>query len=221
MATPRGPQPPQKSGFLAMVFVIAIMGGLVWLVMLIFGIGPYAANEVKPTADPTSIAILPPNSEITLVPTITQTVAVTSTLMPTRTPTLTPSSTPELFPFILIGEPETMSSDLLRPSLGCDWLVIAGQVWDLQDAAVKGLKVRLFGELGGFQIDQISVTGTESVYGESGYEFLLQNLVVNSQNALFIQLMDEDGVLYSYPYALETFNDCQKNLILVNFKQVR
>lgn len=221
MATPRRPQPPQKSGFLASVFVIAIMGGLIWLVMLIFGIGPYASDEAKPTADPTSIAILPPNTEITLVPTITQTFAATATFIPTHTPTFTASPTPELFPFILIGEPETMSSDLLRPSLGCGWLVIAGQVWDLQDAAVKGFALHLFGELEGFLIDQFSVTGSAPVYGESGYEFLLQNLVVNSQNSLFIQLVDENGVPYSLPYALETFNDCQKNLILVNFKQVR
>lgn len=221
MATPRRPQQPKKSGFLATVFVVGILGGLVWLVMLIFGIGPYAVDEVKPTADATLIAILPPNTEITLVPTITQTLAATDTLVPVLTPTVTASATPEAYPFILIGEPESMSSDLLRPSLGCGWLVIAGQVWDLQDAAVKGFSVQLFGELEGFLIDQFSVTGSAPVYGESGYEFLLQNLVVNSQNSLFIQLEDENGVPYSLPYALETFNDCQKNLILVNFKQVR
>jgi hypothetical protein len=221
MATPRRPQPPKKSGFLASVFVIAIMGGLIWLVMLVFGMGPYAVDETKPTAIPTSIAILPPNTEITLVPTITQTLMATVTLAPTNTPTFTPSPTPELFPFIVIGEPETMSSDLLRPSLGCGWLIIAGQVWDLQDTAVKGLSLHLYGELDGFLIDQFSVTGSAPVYGESGYEFLLENLVVNSQDALFIRLVDSNGIPYSHAYPLETYNNCQKNLILVNFKQVR
>ena len=221
MATPRRPQPPQKSGFLATVFIIAIMGGLIWLVMLVFGVGPYAIDEPKPTPISTSIAIMPPNTEITLVPTITQTLVATATFSPTNPPTVTPSATPELFPFILIGEPETMSSDLLRPSLGCGWLIIAGQVWDLQDAAVKGLSLHLFGELDGFLIDQFSVTGSAPVYGESGYEFLLENLVVNSQDVLFIQLVDVNGIPYSHAYPLETFNDCQKNLILVNFKQVR
>lgn len=221
MATPRSPQTPQKSGFLASVFVIAIMGGLVWLIMLVFGLGPYAVESGHSTPIPTSIAILPPENDITLIPTITQTVTITPTSEATLTPTFTRSPTPELFPFILIGEPETMSSDLLRPSLGCGWLIIGGQVWDLQDTPVKGMKLHLFGELAGFTIDQFSQTGSEPVYGQSGYEFLLENLVVESQDSLFIQLVDDDGVPFSYPYALETFNNCQKNLILVNFKQVR
>ena len=221
MATPRGPHTPKKSSFLASVFVLAIMGGLVWLIMLVFGLGPYAVENGNATPFPTLIGILPPDTDITLVPTITQTVTITSTAEPTQAPTLTQSPTPELFPFILIGEPETISSDLLRPSLGCGWLIVAGQVWDLQDAPVKGMKLHLFGELAGFTIDQFSLTGSEPVYGQSGYEFLLENLVVDSQDSLFIQLVDENDVPFSYPYALETFNNCQKNLILVNLKQVR
>jgi hypothetical protein len=114
-----------------------------------------------------------------------------------------------------------MSSNLIRPSLGCEWLIIAGQVWDLQDAPLKGLTLHLYGELAGYTIDRYSLTGSAPDYGESGYEFLLENLVVNSQEALFIQLVDSNGIPFSHPYALETFNDCQKNLILVNFKQVR
>lgn len=222
MATPRRPQPPKKSGFLASVFVIAILGGLVWLIMLIFGMGPYAVDELNPTIIPTSILIVPPGSNIfTLVPTITQTTPDTPTSTPTLTPTLTPSPTLEIFPFILIGEPETLSSDYIRPSLGCEWLVIAGQVWDLQDAPVKGLSLHLYGELAGYTIDRFSLTGSAPDYGESGYEFLLENVVVDSQESLFIQLVDANEVPFSQPYSLETFNDCQKNLILVNFKQVR
>jgi len=224
MATPRGAYPPKKPGFLAWLFVIAILGGLIWLFMLIFALGPYA-DEKPPTPHPTSIAILPPSSMMTQVPTITATGAAPAALTPTHTlaytPTISPSPTPELFPFILIGEPEMMSSDLLRPSLGCDWLVVAGQVWDLKDRAVKGLELNLTGELKGYWIDEYSVTGSAPVYGVSGYEFLLENFVVNSQDALFIQLVDADGAPYSLAYPLQTFQDCQKNLILVNFKQVR
>ena len=222
MATPRRPQPPKKSGFLAPVFVIAILCGLVWLIMLIFGVGPYAVDDLNPTTIPTSILVIPPVSEIsTLTPTFTQAVADIPTSTPTLTPTLTPTPTLELLPFILIGEPETMSSDFIRPSLGCEWLIIAGQVWDLQDAPLKGLSLHLYGELAGYTIDRFSLTGSAPDYGESGYEFLLENLVVDSQEALFIQLVDANGIPFSHPYALETFNDCQKNLILVNFKQVR
>ena len=221
MATPRRPQPPKKSGFLAFVFVFGIMGGLVWLGMLVFGLGPYAIDAPNSTLTPTSILIVPPEIDITFTPSITQTSTTTPTSAPTLTPTFTPSPTVELLPFILSGDPETISSDYFRPSLGCDWLVIAGQVWDLQDAPVKGLTLHLYGELEGFTIDRFSLSGSTPDYGESGYEFLLEKLVVDSQDALFIQLVDANGIPFSHPYAIDTFNDCQQNLILVNFKQVR
>jgi hypothetical protein len=221
MATPRRPQPPKKSGFFSVVFLIGIMGGLVWLTMLIFGWGPYTSEVVEPTPSLTAISIFSSGSTVTPSQTVTQTAAVAHTLTPTFTPTITPSPTLELMPFILIGEPELISSALIRPSLGCEWLIIAGQVWDLQDAPVSGLTLHLFGELGGYEIDRFSLTGSAKTYGESGYEFTLENVLVDSQESLFIQLVDANGIPFSHPYELETFKDCQKNLILVNFKQVR
>ena len=221
MATPRRPQEPKKPGFLGYVFVLGIFGGLIWLVMLIFSLGPYEMDGVNlpPTLTPTDILIF--GSTQTLAPFIPEMTTETFTLEPSITPSVTPSPTLELLPYIIIGEPETMSSALIRPALGCDWLIIAGQVWDLQDAPVRGLTLHLFGELNGFTINRFSQTGSAPDYGGSGYEFILENLVVDSQDSLFIQLVDAEGIPYSHPYALETFNDCQKNLILVNFKQVR
>lgn len=221
MATPRRSQPPKKSGFFGVVFLIGIMGGLVWLTMLIFGWGPYTSVVVDPTPSLTAISIFSSGSTVTPSQTVTQTAAVNHTLTPTLTPTVTPSPTLELMPFILIGEPELMSSALLRPSLGCEWLIIAGQVWDLQDAPVRGMTLHLFGELDGYEIDRFSLTGSATTYGESGYEFTLENVLVDSQDSIFIQLVDSNGIPVSHPYELETYNDCQKNLILVNFKQVR
>jgi hypothetical protein len=83
------------------------------------------------------------------------------------------------------------------------------------------MTLHLYGELGGYTIERFASTGSAPDYGESGYEFALENLAIDSQDALFIQLIDADGLPYSHPYSLETFSDCQKNLILVNFKQVR
>ena len=201
--------------------MIGIMGGVVWLTMLIFGWGPYTSEIIDPTPSLTAISIFTSGSTVTPSQTITQTTAVTQTPTPTFTPTVTPSPTLELMPFILIGEPEFLSSALIRPSLGCEWLIIAGQVWDLQDAPVRGLTLHLFGELDGYEIDRFALTGSATNYGESGYEFTLENMLVDSQETLFIQLVDANGIPFSQPYELETFKDCQKNLILVNFKQVR
>ena len=83
------------------------------------------------------------------------------------------------------------------------------------------MTLHLFGEIAGYSIDQTTVSGRAKVYGDSGYEFALENVVVDSDGTLFIQLLDTDGSALSAPYAIETFADCQKNLILINFKQVR
>lgn len=218
MATPRRPEPPKRGGFLGVLFVMGFLGGIAWLVMFIFSLGPYATPP-QPTATPTITGTPAPSPSATI--TQTPTPIPTSTATQTLTPTITQTPTLELRPFILMGEPETMSSALIRPQLGCEWLVIAGQVWDLQDAPVTELTLHLYGELDGYTIDRFVLTGSATAYGESGYEFALENLLVDSEDSLYIQLVDTNALPLSHPYAIQTFDDCQRNLILVNFKQVR
>lgn len=221
MATPRKSQPPKKSGCLPIVFIFGITGGLIWLMMLIMGWGPYTVDEDHTTPTQTLISVIVLRGTPTATPTSAFTATTTPTGSSTQAPTLTPSPIPELMPFILIGEQENLSSALIRPGLGCDTLIIAGQVWDLQDAPIKGLQLHLSGALGGFLIDSFAVSGSATNYGESGYEFTLDNLRIPSDDTLFLQLLDAIGNPLSHPFSIQTFNDCQKNLILINFKQVR
>ncbi len=217
MATPRRPEPPRKIGFGAIFFTFLVLGGIVWLLMLIFGWGPYKVETG--TITPTVTGTLPTLSPAPPTSTVTQAPSVTASL--TTVPTVTQTPTLEPLPFTLFGEPETWSSDLLRPQLGCDWLVIAGQVWDLKGEPVTGLTLHLYGELAGNTIDRFMITGSATTYGDSGYEFALEGLVVASSDSLFIQLVDTNGLALSHPYSIQTYKDCQQNLILVNFKQVR
>lgn len=217
MATPRRPEPPNKAGFPGVIILMFVFGGIIWLMMLIFGMGPYATEvgEVTPTVTETQIPVLSDR------PTDIVTTPFVSTPTKTPEPTMAQTPTTELLPFILFGEPESMSSVLFRQELGCDWLVIAGQVWDLQDKPVTGLTLHLFGELAGFSIDRYVLTGSAPAYGESGYEFALEGMVADSKDSLFIQLVDADGLPLSIPYSIETFNDCLRSRIVVNFKKVR
>lgn len=223
MATPRRPEPPKRSGFLGFLFFIGIIGGLTWLIMFLMGWGPYGSAMPERT----STLIPPATLTATQVPSVTASHTVTPTDIPTSTPTqtLTPTDTPtptlELRPFVLYGEQDTMPSTLIRPRLGCEWLLIAGQVWDLQHDPVTGLTLHLYGEIDGFSIDRFMLTGSAPAYGESGYEFALEELVLNSQDTLYIQLEDTNGLPLSHSYAIQTFEDCQQNLILVNFNQIR
>ena len=201
--------------FGGLIFILLILGGAGWLMMLVFGWGPY---QVDATATPSPTATL---ANYTPVQDATATLSPADTSTPTVAATLTETPTLEPMPYILFGEPETITSDLLLPNLGCDWLVIAGQVWDLAGEPVVGLTLHLSGELDGVEIDQQVDSGSAVTYGESGYEFRLQGLVVNSSDRLFLQLMDSNGLPLSTTYGLRTYEDCQKNMILVNFKQVR
>jgi hypothetical protein len=202
-------------GFGGLIFILLILGGAIWLMMLVFGWGPY---QVDATATPSPTVTL---ANSTPVQDATATLQPADTATPTVAATLTETPTLEPMPYILFGEPETITSDLLLPNLGCDWLVIAGQVWDLAGEPVVGLNLHLYGELDGVEIDQQVVSGSAVTYGESGYEFRLQGMVVNSSSRLFLQLVDTNGQPLSTAYGLRTYEDCQKNMILVNFKQVR
>lgn len=202
-------------GFGGLIFILLILGGAIWLMMLVFGWGPY---EVDATATPSPTATLAGSA---VVQDVTATLQPTELSTPTATATLTQTPTLEQMPFIPFGDPELLSSDLLLPNLGCDWLVIAGEVWDLKGEPVIGLTLHLFGEIGGVEVDQQVVSGSAITYGESGYEFRLEGLVVNSWDTLFLQLVDTNGLPLSNPYGLRTYDDCQKNMILINLKQVR
>lgn len=221
MATPRHPESSTKIGFFGIVFMMAIFSGVAWLAMVIFGWGPYQREPVPVSANPTSTVtenlVLPLSDTTTPMPIYTE----TATLVPSATLTSTP--TQEVFPFVLDGEPESVPSVMIRPKLGCEWLVIAGQVWDLQGDPLIGLTIHLFGTLKGVEIDTYVLTGaTEAIaYGESGYEFALEGMLADSSGTLQIQLVDTNGIPLSLAYSLQTFDDCQQNLILVNFKQVR
>ena len=226
MATPRLPEPSNKIGFMGIVFMLAILAGVTWLAMVVFGWGPYQKDRPLTTVNPDAMLFNTtdiPSFGIVLTTPDANTIATQGPVLQEPSPTLLPSATPEILPFDLDGEPDPVPSVMIRPKLGCDWLVIAGQVWDLQGSPLVGLKVHLFGELSGYAIDTYALTGADHAiaYGESGFEFALEGMVTDSDGSLQIQLVDADGIPLSNAYKLQTFNNCQQNLILVNFKQVR
>ena len=54
MATPRKPEPPNRVGFLGAIIMLGVLGGLVWLAMLVLGIGPYHVEAPTMTPSATS-----------------------------------------------------------------------------------------------------------------------------------------------------------------------
>ncbi len=200
--------------FLYVVLLAVILFVIFWVLGL-NQVGPF----MKITPTPTSIVSLTPRPTITHTHTPTPTIRPSAT--PTATPTFTPTATEKPMPFVVKGSPQALSNDLLHPELDCEALIIGGEVWDLRDKGVTGLTVHLGGTLGQYEVDFYTLTGSAEIYGESGYEFILENLRLASEDTLWIQLEDPSGLLLSSRNYLKTSASCQENLILVNFKQVR
>jgi len=182
---------------------------------------------------PTRTSALPPTwtPTNTLEPTVTNTPHPTATLPPTPTffTLVTPSATPTVtrppagYPYeVRKGTPQAITN-IYHPELGCNWMGVGGQAVDMSGAPVIGLIVRLGGTLPGIGPLQtmMSLTGVALNYGRAGYEFMLGEKPIASKKSLWVQLLDQEGTPLSDPIYFDTFASCDKNLIVVDFKQVR
>ena len=118
------------------------------------------------------------------------------------------------------GSP-TYIPNIYHPDAGCDWLGVGGQVIGLSNEGVLYLSIKLGGSLDGEAIEVVTISGTAAQYGPSGYEFKLSDQAIDSTQSLYLQLLDQAELPLSDKFYFDTFNDCQKNLVLINFKQTR
>lgn len=125
------------------------------------------------------------------------------------------------YAFAIQNQQNAINSTIFNPDDGCNWAGIAGQVFDLQGRPVKGIRVWLRGTINGKYIDYLSLTLESSPYGPSGFEFTIADKPVSSNGKLSLQLLDQAGIPISDKVFIDTFDDCEHNLVLVNFKQVR
>ena len=219
---------------LIVIFIVAV----IVLQVTIYLNPKVVFNPLPPYEMPDALVInMPTKSEPTPTETPEMIVQPTETIMPTATqqgtfsdgtpvveetpisPTETPFS--GYYAFVLQNEINAIESALLKPNLGCNWVGVAGQVFDLQGRPVMGVRVWLRGTYDTKRKDLYSLTLESSPYGPSGFEITLGDRPLNSTGQLSIQLLDQAGIPISDRVYFDTFEDCQKNLILINFKQVR
>jgi len=187
--------------------------------------GVLPTNTMVPTTNPTG----------TQVADVTQTAfpAVTTTPIPVNpTPTQkTPKPTSTPLPNGGDGPGDHQNKRIfdLQPgsptrihawSHDCSWLGVAGQVFNKVGQPVEGLIIEAGGNLGGQNILGLSITGFEDLYGPGGYEIKLWEQPVLSTKSVWIQLKDSSGGLLSEKVFLDTVDDCNQNLTILNFVEV-
>lgn len=193
-------------------------------------------NTPRPTLPPTFTSSPTVTPTQTSTPTPTLTVAPSATITETPGPTLTPSNTPtpsisptpEASPTSAITATPTDSPYLFEATNGvefrpntfntaqCAYQAVTGQVIESSGLdTTRGFNVRVYGS----GVEQVVVTGSNTLFGASGWEVIV-NTAVNS-STYFARLETPSGTPIS-PDVQVTFNsDCNANVAFVRFQQVR
>lgn len=177
------------------------------------------------TPSPTEPVRLPGTWTPTVTTTPTQTPTPTQTETPPPTETFTPGPPTATVPntvynYLLRGAPAYLAGTVMHPDDGCK-LWVAGQAFDMKGSPVIGITVQMGGVLNRKDVYLLSLTGTALQYGPGGYEFTLAEEPAASNETVWVQLLNQEMVPISERVYFNTLQDCEKNLILVNFKQVK
>lgn len=113
----------------------------------------------------------------------------------------------------------TSITNFLAPELGCNWSGIGGQLFDLSGEPVSGIVVKIDGSLGGTPVNLFGVSGGEQKLGPAGFALKIADRPIASNAELFIQLLDITGRTLTPRMAIQTYADCQRNLVLINIKE--
>ena len=180
----------------------------------------------SPSVPPVGVNILPQPTDRVISATETAASVVPETPLPTGTsaataaPEATFTSTP--FPYKLQVLNPHYLANFTHPELGCDWLGIGGQIFNREGVVQKDIIIKVEGELlGSPAIEGMTMPLAEPdidiFYGPGGYELTLADSPAESDSTLWVQLFSLDGTPLSEEIYLVTYDDCNRNLLLLNF----
>jgi len=179
----------------------------------LFSLGEQAAESVAgaPSDDAAGGAAPIQTATSTLLPP-----TATSTPAPTATggaAPAVPTNTPSAFAFTL--QNETLAYIPYTGTEGCDYLAIAGQIFDANGDPLTGIPVVVEGDE--FFQGQLAFSGNAPEYGPSGYEVYLNDSPYEGE--FTVKLVSETGFALSEEVVVRTHDSCDENVVIVNFVQ--
>ncbi len=145
---------------------------------------------------PIEITVVPTDNKMEVIPTISK-------------PVIEDESN---FTFDLQAKPESITATLFKQDRTCNWVGIAGQVFDLQGRPIPGITVQVSGPMYGKDIQFLGITGSAPLYGAGGYEIFLTDKPTDSKGEYQVRLVDQSGRGLSPRFTFDTSSDCTKNL---------
>ena len=130
----------------------------------------------------------------------------------TPTPTLMLESS-----FIVQADMPVYLPNFAHPSTGCDWMGVAGQVFDSNGHEIHEMTIMLGNALSTEEQLSAARTGLAPAYGPGGYEIQISENPFDSSDFIWVQVYNPAGSAVSKIFYFDTFNDCTRNLILINF----
>lgn len=175
------------------------------------------------TPTPTPKGILPATWTPTPSPAPTETLTPTPTDTPIPTPENSPVPTADLesgTTFSIQEGSPFYEINTFHSDAGCNWLGVAGQIYDNEGTPVSGILVEVGGSLGSLEISGLTLSGMAPGYGDGGYELRLNDSPSASNGEIWIQLLDQANLPLSEKIYFQTFDSCDSNLVMLNFVQI-
>jgi hypothetical protein len=212
-----------NAGFWNVLTIIFSIGTILLGAWFFWTLFPQRADE-KSLSNNTPIPNLTEQGKSTpSIPSSTPTklgLALTLTIIPTTNSSLAPEEQND-FTFDLQAAPQLISATLFRSDRKCNWMGVAGQAFDLQGRPVPGITVQVTGPLYGKEIRFLSLTGAAPWYGAGGYEVFLSDKPFDSKDKFLVRLVDQNGKPLSPRIPFSTSSECEKNQVIVNFRQIK
>lgn len=177
---------------------------------------PPATDALAPIAPPVYTATPAPELAGAAAGAPAPTSQTSSTAGPSRTPRFTRTPNPAGYAFVpqLLAAQPRLDGD---NQATCDWFGIGGQAYDLGGGPAENLLVHL--EAGDLMRE--ALTGSQPAIGPAGYEIALGDRPAATSGMYDVQLRSVSGAPLSEWLVFDTYADCSRNLIVIDFRQMR